>query len=48
MSISADKIQVPHDENVTITEDTLSVDLSDGANTIGSSGMVSPASAVYS
>ena len=30
MSISADKIEVPHAENVTITDDTLSVDLSDG------------------
>lgn len=30
MSSSADKIDVPHAENVTITEDTLSVDLSDG------------------
>src|SRR5574337_2045445 len=30
MSISANKIEVPNAENVTITEDTLSVDLSDG------------------
>ncbi|MDQ1272903.1 MAG: hypothetical protein QG591_1533 [Planctomycetota bacterium] len=30
MSISADKIEFPHAETVTITEDTLSVDLSDG------------------
>jgi hypothetical protein len=30
MSISADKIEIPNAENVTITEDTLSVDLSDG------------------
>ena len=30
MSISANAIEVPNAENVTITEDTLSVDLSDG------------------
>jgi hypothetical protein len=30
MSISANEIEVPNAENVTITEDTLSVDLSDG------------------
>ena len=30
MSISADKIKIPYAEKVTITEDTLSVDLSDG------------------
>lgn len=30
MSISVNKIGVPNAENVTITEDTLSVDLSDG------------------
>jgi hypothetical protein len=30
MSISANEIEVPNTENVTITEDTLSVDLSDG------------------
>lgn len=30
MSISANKIEVPKVENVTVTEDTLSVDLSDG------------------
>lgn len=30
MSISANKIEVPNAENVTITEDTLSVNISDG------------------
>ena len=30
MSISANEIDIPSAENVTITEDTLSVDLSDG------------------
>lgn len=30
MSILVNEIEVPHAENVTITEDTLSVDLSDG------------------
>ena len=30
MSISANEIEAPNAENVTITEDTLSVDLSDG------------------
>jgi len=30
MSISANEIEVPNAESVTITEDTLSVDLSDG------------------
>ena len=30
MSISANEMEVPNAENVTITEDTLSVDLSDG------------------
>ncbi|RJQ47011.1 MAG: DUF2442 domain-containing protein [Gammaproteobacteria bacterium] len=30
MTISAIQIEIPHAENVTVTEDTLSVDLSDG------------------
>ena len=30
MSISANEIEVPNADNVTITEDTLCVDLSDG------------------
>jgi hypothetical protein len=30
MSISAIEIEIPNAENVTVTDDTLSVDLSDG------------------